>query len=76
MDMTCNIDAKGRLIRGILASGALIVAGVLGVLWAWPSGSVLPWLVVAAAVALGCFGMYEAKRGWCAARALGFKTPF
>ncbi|MEM8875981.1 MAG: hypothetical protein AAGD32_17180 [Planctomycetota bacterium] len=75
MDTACNIDSKGRLFRGVLGSVTLIIAGILGILWAWPTGSILAWIVVVIAVGFGAMGLYQAKRGWCAARAMGMKTP-
>ncbi|MBL8879355.1 MAG: hypothetical protein JNG88_09575 [Phycisphaerales bacterium] len=35
--------------------------------WRWPIASI--------AILLGLFGLYEARRGWCALRAMGFRTP-
>jgi hypothetical protein len=75
MAHACNIDSKGRLIRGLLGIATLVVALVLMLAWALPTGSVIAWLLVAGGVAFGGFGIYEAYHGWCAARALGLKTP-
>jgi hypothetical protein len=74
MAHACNIDSKGRLVRGIGGFVAMVVALVLLFAWALPTGGVIAWVVVASALAFGLFGMYEAYHGWCAARALGFKT--
>lgn len=69
MDFQCNIDRRGRLIRGLLGLLAL-AAGIYLVLWTdhdfWGTG----------AIAGGLFALFEAIRGWCAIRALGFGTPF
>jgi len=54
---------------------ALVVAIALLFAWALPTGSVIAWGLVIAGGAFGLFGLYEAYHGWCAARALGFKTP-
>lgn len=76
--MQCNIDAKGkalRLIYGLMMLAAaagvavLMLAGVLN-LGAWG------WGIVIALALLGCFGVFEARAGWCAVRAMGFKTPY
>lgn len=74
--MQCNIDGKGRVARlicGLLTLGAgvalMVLAGV-GTLGGW-----WPWAVGAAAIAGGCFQVYEAWSGWCVMRAMGFKTP-
>lgn len=60
-----NIDRKGRLFRGImglaLLGGAVFCFGVS------------PWLAALLALA-GVFGLVEALRGWCMARACGIKT--
>ncbi len=62
-----NIDAKGRIIRGIGA----IAMGVSAFL-TWPHS---PAAGIALAGAAG-FLAFEAGRGWCAARACGIKTKF
>ena len=60
-----NIHRKGRLVRGLIGL-ALLVGAVLGF-----SESV--W-VAALLAAGGVFGLFEALRGWCLARACGIKT--
>jgi hypothetical protein len=73
--MECNIDARGRAVRFtggliiVLAATVLAVLLLFGVLagrW-W-------WIVIAGLAAFGGFGIYEARAGWCAVRAMGFKT--
>jgi hypothetical protein len=62
-----NIDATGRVLRGLFALG-LFLAAVL----VWPH---LSW----AAVILGLCGgfvLFEALRGWCVMRACGIKTKY
>ena len=76
MARTCNIDTSGRLIRAVIAGGTLLGAVLLAIFWAAPAGSALAWVLVALAGVAGLFGLYEAQQGWCAARALGIKTPF
>jgi uncharacterized membrane protein HdeD (DUF308 family) len=75
MGLSCNIDAKGkraRLIWGILT----LVCGVsLMLTWARASGSILAWIVSIVLVVAGAFSIWEARAGWCAMRAMGFKTP-
>jgi len=75
--MQCNIDARGKTLRLQIGLGSLAAAGVLAVLCfngvlqaAWW------WCVVAGAALGGAFAVFEARVGWCAVRALGFKTPF
>lgn len=73
--MQCNIDAKGKAVRLViglitLAAAAILAALILtGVL---PGGPV--WFAVAGTAAGGAFGVFEAWAGWCAVRAMGFKT--
>lgn len=52
------------LSLGVVAGAALLqlVPGKLG------------WLLGGVLVAGGAFSLFEAMNGWCAARALGFKT--
>ena len=75
MPKTCNIDARGRLIR--LVWGLILVAGglLLMLFWALPAGGWLAWLVTLLTIGSGVFAIYEARAGWCAVRAMGFKTP-
>jgi hypothetical protein len=72
--LVCNIDQAGRSIR--YRNGVGLVG--LGVVAAWVTSrfndGVAPWLVGGVLVAGGLFAWFEASRGWCAARALGFKT--
>lgn len=74
--MQCNINRKGRIARtitGILTVTAAVVLLALGMLnkltgwWVWPLGIF--------GIAFGAFQIFEARKGWCAMRAMGFKTP-
>jgi len=60
-----NLDGKGRLVRGL--AGVALLAGAAF------SFSDAVWLSALLAAA-GVFGLFEALRGWCLARACGFKT--
>lgn len=60
-----NLDAKGRLVRGLM--GLALLAGAVYCL-----GESL-WLAALLGAA-GVFGLFEALRGWCLARACGIKT--
>ncbi|HQW29801.1 MAG TPA: hypothetical protein PK529_11485 [Verrucomicrobiales bacterium] len=69
MNWQCNIDKRGRYFRGVL--GFLTLgAGIYLIFWTehdfWGSG----------ACALGAFALFEAIKGWCAIRAIGFETRF
>jgi hypothetical protein len=60
-----NIGRGGRLVRGLLGL-ALVGAAAL-------SFAESVWLAAGLAAA-GVFGLFEAFRGWCLARACGIKT--
>jgi hypothetical protein len=60
-----NIDRKGRMLRGLMGLALLACAAVC-------FGESL-WLGALLAAA-GLFGLLEAVRGWCLARACGIKT--
>jgi hypothetical protein len=75
MALTCNIDSRGkraRLINGIIL---LLIGVLLAVFLAWPYGMAILWIISAACVLIGGFCIFEARAGWCAMRAMGFKTP-
>lgn len=75
MKLTCNIDRRGRRIRlwsGIVVAGAGGIGIVFGVL----TGKTAPILGGAIVALAGGFMIFEAAVGWCAARALGFKTKW
>jgi hypothetical protein len=75
MALSCNIDARGKAARLRIGIVLAVTGIVLVLLWALPSGGAVPWLVSAALLAAGAFSIFEARAGWCAVRALGFKTP-
>lgn len=74
MPLTCNIDRRGRLIRGV--AGAL--TALAGVAWLLLARPLTPWggILGAGLILAGGFMLFEAARGWCAARAMGLRTPF
>jgi hypothetical protein len=73
--MQRNIDARGRAFRrnsGI----ACCVTGLAAVVRATWSYYRVPLLIVGSILILaGLFQLYEARKGWSAIRAMGFKTP-
>ena len=75
MAMTCNIDRKGRLARLISGILVLIAGVVIALAWAWPGASWLAWVVAVLTIGCGIFQLFEAWKGWCVMRAIGFKTP-
>jgi hypothetical protein len=76
MPPTCNIDAKGKLVRLIYGMLMLIAAALVIALWALPAGGWVSWTVSGVLLASGVFGIYEARAGWCAVRAMGFRTRY
>lgn len=73
--MQCNIDERGRALRrnsGFVCCLAGLVLGAYALLTA----SSRPYFVAGLAlVAAGLFQLYEGRKGWCALRAMGIKTP-
>jgi hypothetical protein len=72
---TCNIDQRGKTLRLVLGAFLETAGLLLGVLWFFKWGPT--WLIwPAAAIWIsGMFVIFEAVVGWCAVRAMGFKTP-
>lgn len=73
--LACNIDPYGRTLRyriGFVLLALGVLGGAVAAHFESRAGLVLGGLLVAA----GLFSLFEANRGWCAARALGFKTKF
>ena len=75
MARTCNIDARGKLVRLIYGVVLLVIAVALLIVWALPGNSIWAWVVTAVCLLGGAFAIYEARAGWCVVRAMGFKTP-
>ncbi len=74
--MQCNIDSRGKALRLVLGSAQLVVAAVLTGLILWDGlASPMWWWLVGGAAAGGAFCIYEGWHGWCAVRAMGFRTP-
>jgi hypothetical protein len=73
--LACNIDKRGRIARLIYGVVLVATAVVLAFTWAMHTTSVIRWVVVVSCAVAGGFGIFEARKGWCAVRAMGFKTP-
>jgi hypothetical protein len=73
--MQCNIDRRGRVLRTTLGVATTVVG--IGLLVARSLMPLPGWALGAgiAAVAGGAFMIFEGVNGWCAVRAMGFKTP-
>lgn len=65
--LTPNIGRTGRILRAAFGVACIVAGLVLFGYSLW---------VCLAFVALGVFGLFEAARGWCFARACGIKTRF
>lgn len=76
MALTCNIDQRGKSIRLLIGAFVESIGLLLGVLWffGWAPDWTI-WPAVGIWVS-GVFVLFEALSGWCAVRAMGFKTPF
>jgi hypothetical protein len=60
-----NIGFHGRLARGVIGALCLIAGIIMADFELW---------ICLVLVALGLFGIFEAVRGWCLARACGIRT--
>ena len=60
-----NIGKTGRIIRGLI--GLILMAAAVAA-WPWH------WLASIGLAAGGAFCLFEARRGWCVARACGLRT--
>jgi hypothetical protein len=71
MPLTCNIDARGRLLRAMIGLALLVIGLVL--VFALPPSR---WLraVEVLLTAAGVFCLFQAQAGWCALRAMGIRT--
>jgi hypothetical protein len=65
--MQCNIDARGKRFR--LIAGVALAAAGLGMVAANAARYIGIGLL-----AVGAFAILESWAGWCAVRAMGFKT--
>lgn len=90
MAFACNIDRRGRTIRtlaGAVTFGAGVLLLVAPMLFAEPPAATAAatsetadrataFLVAGIAACVGgAFMLFEGLVGWCAVRAMGFKTP-
>ncbi|MBI1730711.1 DUF2892 domain-containing protein [Candidatus Acetothermia bacterium] len=71
--LTCNIDRAGRIYRVVL--GVVIMATAILAFLLLPA-SMKFWVYVISGLLtlVGAFTIFEAAVGWCAIRAMGFKT--
>ncbi|CAN5601884.1 hypothetical protein BH10PLA1_BH10PLA1_02920 [soil metagenome] len=76
MALTCNIDARGKRIRLINGMVTLVIGLIVLFAWTLREPSPLNWGIAIFVLAAGAFMVFEARAGWCAMRAMGFKTKF
>lgn len=70
--MQCNIDAKGKAVRLLIGLGTMIAGvAIITLLGTEP----LPLGIACGCLLGGGFAVFEGWSGWCAVRAMGFKTP-
>jgi hypothetical protein len=74
MPLACNIDGKGKRMRFVMGVILTLLGVVAAVFWAMPRGGWIAWTATVVLVVSGVFGLFEARAGWCALRAMGFKT--
>ena len=73
--MICNIDAKGRRVRGISGVACLIAGAAMVIIGLVLHFMTVPLVCSGAAILLcGGFQIFESRKGWCVVRALGIKT--
>jgi hypothetical protein len=75
MALECNIDARGKAVRLKLGIRLGIISIILATLTFFEIIPVsLGWVLASSCFVGGAFTIWEARMGWCAVRAMGFKT--
>jgi hypothetical protein len=69
----CNIDREGRIYRAVLGV-VLLSAAFLAYLFLTTSMGFWVYVISILLALSGAFTIFEAAIGWCAIRAMGFKT--
>ena len=73
MILACNIGARGKKVRLIIGLLLLLAAILVGIA-ALVRPFFILWIIAGVLTAAGGFCVFEARAGWCAVRAMGFKT--
>lgn len=76
MAVQCNIDQRGRRLRFRIGLWLLGFAALLTLGWVIPFRSLPGGIATAVVFCAGIAALIEARLGWCAARAAGFRVPF
>ena len=75
MALECNIDARGKAVRMKLGIRLVILSLILAALTYFGFiPATLGWLLAGGTFFGGAFTIWESRKGWCAIRAMGFKT--
>ena len=73
--LECNIDVRGKAVRMKLGIRLVIISLILASLTYFEIiPTTLGWLATVASLGGGVFTIWESRKGWCAIRAMGFKT--
>jgi hypothetical protein len=72
--MQCNIDRRGRTVRIVVGAIFELIGLGLFVLWYFGGPEWMVWPAIGCVLG-GNFAMFEGAIGWCAVRAMGFRTP-
>jgi uncharacterized membrane protein HdeD (DUF308 family) len=72
--MKCNIDEKGRRVRRAGGVVCCVAGAALAIIFFANHYSYAILVVGLALLAAGVFQLFEARKGWCALRAMGMKT--
>jgi hypothetical protein len=76
MGLTCNIDRAGQRARGVVGIVLVVGAGIAFYFGATGEGNAAigAWIAGVGLLLGGAFCLFEAANGWCAVRAMGFRT--
>jgi hypothetical protein len=72
--LVCNIDRHGRSVRYRIGFVFLALGVAVYVVGTRLTDGSVPAMIGGALAVAGLFSLFEANRGWCMVRALGFKT--
>lgn len=74
--LICNIDRRGQRARAAVGI-VLLVASAISFVLATRSDAGASTVAIIVGISLACGGifcLFEAANGWCAVRAMGYKT--